>query len=47
MNLKNKLTEALSWGEKTKNSRPLLSVDVNLGDGLTEKLIVMEGETAK
>ena len=29
------------------NMRPVLSVDVNLGGGIAEKIIVYEGETAK
>lgn len=27
--------------------KPILSVDVNLGEGVSEKIIVCEGETAR
>lgn len=35
-------TPFLKYGTK-----PILSVDVNLGEGISEKIIVYEGETAK
>ncbi len=32
--------------EEVVIKRPILSVDVNLGEGLSEKITVFEGETA-